>query len=168
MSEHLQQSIRQERRNQAALESLFENQKAELSILRRMQEESQALKALMAFAESFALWRQSQQDTPEFRVLWAKLTELLNRFGLEILIETGIPFDPSFHEACSVRCDPGVPEGYVLEVIRPGFSSDGEVLRYATVIVNRQSVLPEREQEESFETRYGTETDTENEGWLAE
>jgi molecular chaperone GrpE (heat shock protein) len=143
MDEHLQQSIRQDRRNQAALESVFENQKAELLILRRMRDDSQALKVLMAFAESFTLWRQSQMDTSEFRVLMTKFAALLEQFGLEVISEVGVPFDPSFHEACAARFCPGEPDGYVLEVVRPGFSLDGEVLRCASVVVNRSVALTE-------------------------
>ena len=157
VNERLQQSIRQERRNQAALESVFENQKAELSMLRRMRDESQALKALMAFAESFELWRQSQPDSPEFQVLWAKLAALLDQFGLEIMAETGVPFDPSRHEACAVSFDPYEPEGYVLELVRPGFSSGGEILRCASVVVNRSAVITEDE------TENWTEDETEHE-----
>ncbi|MDR3354929.1 MAG: nucleotide exchange factor GrpE [Synergistaceae bacterium] len=141
VDERIQQSVRQERRNQAALESVFENQKSALLILRRMRDESKSLKPLMAFTESFVLWHRSQPDSPEFQVLWAKLAAILDQFGLEILAETGVPFNPSIHEACAVRCDPCEPEGYVLELVRPGFSSGGEVLRYASVVVNRPAVV---------------------------
>jgi molecular chaperone GrpE (heat shock protein) len=150
IDEHLQQSARQERRNQAALESVFENQKAGLSMLRRLNDDSQAFKALMAFAESFALWRTSQPDTPESRVLGAKFAALLEQFGLEVISETGVPFDPSAHEACAARFDPDEPDGYVLEVIRPGFSSNGEVMRCAAVVVNRSVVLTEDDVEGSW------------------
>ena len=141
LDERVQQSIRQERKNQAALGSVFENQQAELSILRAMRDESIALKSLMAFAENFALWSQSQPDSPEVRVLWAKLSALLEQFGLKILAEAGVPFDPSFHEACAVRFSPDVPEEHVLEVIRPGFLSAGEVLRCASVVINRPAAM---------------------------
>ncbi|MDR1133675.1 MAG: nucleotide exchange factor GrpE [Synergistaceae bacterium] len=151
VDERLQQSIRQERRNQAALESVFENQKAELTMLRSIRNESKALKALMTFAESFVLWYQSQPDSPEFQVLRAKLAALLDLFGLEILAEAGVHFDPSFHEACAARFDPDKPEGCVLEVVRPGFVSGGEILRYASVVVNRPSVVTENRMESETE-----------------
>jgi molecular chaperone GrpE len=154
LNERLQQSIRQERRNQAALESVFENQKRELLMLRGMRDESKASKALMAFAEAFALCRQSRQDSPEFQVLWAKLTALLDQFGLEILADSGVPFDPSLHEACAVRFDPDEPEGHVLELVRPGFSSGGDVLRYASVVVNRPNVTAGDETEDGTEDEF--------------
>jgi molecular chaperone GrpE (heat shock protein) len=141
LDERLQQSIRQERRNQAAIESVFENQKTELSMLRGIRDESKALKALMAFTEGFVLWRQSRPDSSEFQVLSAKLSALLDIFGLEVLAEAGVPFDPSLHEACAVRFDPDVPEGCVLEIVRPGFASGREILRYASVVVNRSPVM---------------------------
>jgi molecular chaperone GrpE len=155
VDERLQQSVRQERRNQAAMESIFENQKTELAMLRGMRGESNALKALMVFAESFVLWCQSQPDSPEFQVLWAKLASLLDLFGLEILAEAGVPFDPSKHEACAVRYDPYEPEGCVLETIRPGFVSGGEILRYASVVVNRLPVTTENETEDAADTFEG-------------
>ena len=108
-----------------------------------MRNESQALKTTMAFAESFTLWRRSQLDTPEFRVLLAKFAALLDQFGLAVISETGGPFDPSFHEACAVRFNTWEPDGNVLEVVRPGFSQDGEVLRCASVVVNRSVALTE-------------------------
>jgi molecular chaperone GrpE (heat shock protein) len=145
MDELLQQSIRQERRNRAALESVFENQKTGLSMLRGIRDESKAIDSLIAFAEGFALLCQSQPESPECQVLWAKLVALLDLFGLEILAETGVPFDPSLHEAGAVRFDPYEPEGYVLELIRPGFLSGGDVLRYASVVVNRPAIVAEHE-----------------------
>jgi molecular chaperone GrpE (heat shock protein) len=168
LDDRLQQSIRQERRNQAALESVFENQNAGLSVLRGIRNESKALKELMAFVESFVLWRQSQPDSPEFHVLWAKLAALLDLFGLEVMAVNGVPFDPSLHEACAVRFDPNMPEGYVLETVRPGFTSGGEVLRCASVVINRfpvvTNVLPETEtQDADVEDREFQEEAAENE-----
>jgi molecular chaperone GrpE len=148
LDERFQQVVRQERRNQAAFESLFENQRTELSILRGIRNESKALKALMAFAESFALWRQSQPDSPEFQVLRAKLADILDLYGLDILADVGVPFDPSIHEACAVRFDPYEPEGSVLEIVRPGFASGGEILRCASVVINRFPVVAENETED--------------------
>jgi molecular chaperone GrpE (heat shock protein) len=159
LDERLQQSVRQGRRNQAALESVFENQRAELSILRGIRDESKALKELMAFAESFVLWRQSQPDSPEFHVLWAKLAALLDLFGLEVVAESGVPFDASRHEACAVRFDPNAPEGCVLETVRPGFASGGEILRSASVVVNRFPVATSDRTEN--ETGYAPDEDGE-------
>jgi hypothetical protein len=122
-------------------------------MLRGIRNESDALKALMAFAESFVLWRHSQPDSPEFHVLWTKLAVLLDLFGLEVMAVDGVPFDPSLHEACAVRFDPNVPEGYVLETVRPGFTSGGEILRCASVVINRFPVvtddLPEIETQDA-------------------
>jgi hypothetical protein len=110
-------------------------------MLRGIRNESKALKELMAFTESFVLWRQSQPDSPEFHVLWTKLAALLELSGLEVMAVRGVPFDPSLHEACAVRFDPNVPDGYVLETVRPGFTSGGEILRSASVVINRFPVV---------------------------
>jgi molecular chaperone GrpE (heat shock protein) len=104
-----------------------------------MEAESAKAEALMVFAESFALWRSASGDSPEIRILSGKLDSLLGQFGLGLIDGTGDQFDPAKHEACAADYDPQRPENSVLEVIRPGFVRDGEILRCATVVVNRES-----------------------------
>jgi molecular chaperone GrpE len=131
------QTNRQERRSQAALESLYAGQNEILAALRRMETESPRAEALIGFAESFAIWRSSAPNTPELRVLSGKFVVLLEQFGLELQGSVGELFDPAVHEACAVRFDPSAPESSILEIIRPGFTRDGKVFRYAVVVVNR-------------------------------
>ncbi|MDR3333089.1 MAG: nucleotide exchange factor GrpE [Synergistaceae bacterium] len=137
LGEKSSQTNRQERRNQAAIESLYAGQNEILAILRRMATESPKAEALIGFAENFAIWRSSAPDTPEIRVLWGKLVALLEQFGLEFLGSAGEPFDPAIHEACAVRFDPEAPLNSILEIIRPGFTLNGEAFRYAIVVINR-------------------------------
>lgn len=143
----LQQTQRQERRRQMALESLLESQAQALQALERL-ELSPPLEALMALSENLALTHLAQPQTSESAIQRNKLEELLACFGLTLLAEVFVAFDPAQHEACQARCDPHRPEDVVLEVVRPGFLLRGKVLRFATVVVNR---CADKEQGESGE-----------------
>lgn len=141
LGERLGQAERRERRSLAALESLVDGQETVLGLLRQLQASALPMEALLAFAESFALWRNAAPPEPGLAIVADKFAALLAEFGLELIAEPGEAFDPGRHEACDVRFDPGRPENSVLEVVRPGFLSAEGVLRYATVVVNR----PDRE-----------------------
>jgi molecular chaperone GrpE len=55
--------------------------------------------------------------------------------GVERIRAQGQLFDPRLHEAAAAVPSPGTPEGTILEVIRPGFTRQGRLLRPATVVV---------------------------------
>ncbi|MDR1621256.1 MAG: nucleotide exchange factor GrpE [Synergistaceae bacterium] len=147
MEEGEQQAQRQERRRQAALESVLENQN---QILEKLQP-SPPLEALAALAENLALACLARPADREFSILRGKLADLLTCFGLSLILDEGSLFDPERHEACAALCDRAYPEGSVLEVVRPGFLLEGKVLRYATVVVNRYDAKPRYEEPEDEE-----------------
>ena len=128
-----------ERRRQAALENLLEDQRSGLEILGRLAGPSPAV---LDFAAALALERLARESSNQ-TILDRKFQGLLDHFELELVAEAGVAFDLARHEACDVRFDPGQPESVALEVIEPGFIQRGEVLRYASVVVNR----PPREAE---------------------
>ena len=53
--------------------------------------------------------------------------------------ETGKPFDPAHHEAVSTITDENLVPGTVAHVVRPGYGSDDEILRPASVVVATRS-----------------------------
>ncbi len=59
----------------------------------------------------------------------------LGTLGFPRREDTGVPFDPVWHEAVSVVPDTGEPDGTVLQVIRPGYGESDRQLRPATVVV---------------------------------
>ena len=132
VEEQMQQSLRHERRRQIALESVLETLRA----LER-KEASPTREALMSLAENLALTRLAARDNPEIDILYSKLTNLMRCFDLALISDIGVPFDPEIHEACGARCEPAFEDGSILEIVRPGFLLRDEVLRCATVIVNR-------------------------------
>ncbi len=66
-----------------------------------------------------------------------ELRSALERAGLETYDPTGERFDPTQHEALSVRSgEPGVEPGVVVETLEKGYRLDGQVLRAARVVVS--------------------------------
>ncbi|MEV0461193.1 nucleotide exchange factor GrpE, partial [Catellatospora methionotrophica] len=59
----------------------------------------------------------------------------LSTLGFPRREDTGVPFDPVWHEAVSVVPNTGEPDGTVLQVIRPGYGEVDRQLRPATVVV---------------------------------
>ena len=149
IEDRLQQMQRAERRRDAALEGLLEDQSSVLKTLTGIKEESSRIDAILTFAESMTLWLLQAEETGdasgtnEIKILASKLRALLAEFGLASIAETGVPFDTTLHEACASRSDPGRPERDVLEIVRPGFLCEGRVLRCATVVVNRRETIDE-------------------------
>jgi molecular chaperone GrpE len=68
------------------------------------------------------------------RLVHSELIAVLERNGVEQFDPAGDKFDPSEHEALSVRED-GEP-GLVLDVVEKGYRSNGTVLRPARVVVS--------------------------------
>ncbi|MDR2137431.1 MAG: nucleotide exchange factor GrpE [Synergistaceae bacterium] len=144
LEEQIQQTQRQERRRQMAIESLLENQGKIMETQKRL-ETPPPLEAITALADNLALVCLSKSEDPVYSILYGKLTELLACYGLSLVADVGNDFDPDRHEACAARRNSTRPENTVLEVVRPGFLSKGKVLRYATVVVNRYDAEPEVE-----------------------
>jgi molecular chaperone GrpE len=68
------------------------------------------------------------------RLVHSELIAVLERNGVEQFDPVGDKFDPSEHEALSVKND-GEP-GLVLEVVERGYRSNGTILRPARVVVS--------------------------------
>lgn len=69
----------------------------------------------------------------EIRPLQAQLVQTLEKQGLEVVGEAGVPFDPNIHEA--VMHEDGDGEAVVAEVLRTGYLWNGRVARAAMVKV---------------------------------
>lgn len=68
----------------------------------------------------------------------SKLEALLGREGLEALPLAPLdPFDPTQHEAVFAEDVEGIEQDIVLEILRKGYTIDGELVRAAMVKVGR-------------------------------
>jgi molecular chaperone GrpE len=72
------------------------------------------------------------------RAVRDQIASTLARQGVERVGEAGEAFDPERHEAVAVRPAADVPDGTVVEVIRPGYTRGGRVLRPALVAVAKR------------------------------
>ena len=68
--------------------------------------------------------------------MYAKLVDALKAEGLERIQAEGTPFDPELHEALMQTGD-GEGDPIVADVLRPGYTLKGRVLRPAGVRVER-------------------------------
>lgn len=60
----------------------------------------------------------------------------LQTHGLKEINPGGQPFDANQHESISAQPSATVPEGSVLEVVRPGYALNGRLLRPASVVLS--------------------------------
>lgn len=70
------------------------------------------------------------------RLVERELLEVLRRHGVEKVDAAGKPFDPQMHEAIS-EVESASAERLVVQVLSPGFTLHGRLVRAARVIVSR-------------------------------
>lgn len=71
-----------------------------------------------------------------------QLKSALSSHGLKEINPVGGVFDANLHESISAQPSPDVAEGTVLNVVRPGFSLNGRLLRPASVVVSSGPAAP--------------------------
>ena len=99
---------------------------------------------LLEVLDDFDLALMHAQDRPDFdrflhgvELVYAKLVDTLRAEGLEQMDAQGKPFDPENHEALLQTGD-GEGDPVVADVLRPGYTLKGQVLRPAGVRVERK------------------------------
>jgi molecular chaperone GrpE len=100
---------------------------------------------LLEVLDEFELALMAAERTPDFErfvrgveMVYAKLTDVLRSEGLERIDAEGKPFDPSRHEALLQAEGEQDGDPYVADVLRPGYTLKGRVLRPAGVKVTRR------------------------------
>jgi molecular chaperone GrpE len=116
-------------RKRAAREAAQAGERAKSGLIRELLPIVDNLERALASAED------GEQHLAEgVRLVHSELIAVLERNGIEQFDPSGDRFDPSEHEALSVRND-GEP-GVVLEVVERGYRANGTVLRPARVVVS--------------------------------
>jgi molecular chaperone GrpE len=116
-------------RKRAAREAAAAGERAKSGLVRELLPIVDNLERALASAED------GEQHLAEgVRLVHSELIAVLERNGIEQFDPSGDKFDPSEHEALSVRND-GEP-GLVLEVVERGYRANGTVLRPARVVVS--------------------------------
>lgn len=65
------------------------------------------------------------------------LINAVNKFGIAVVNDVNVPFDPSVHEAMSMIDSNDVKPNHVINVIQKGYTLNGRLLRPAMVIVSK-------------------------------
>ncbi len=98
---------------------------------------------LLPAMDNLRLGLQSADNHPEakevaygFRMVADQLKKTLESYGLTEEEPTGKTFDPNLHDCVAHQADEEVPEGEVIQTIRPGFRLKKRLLRAASVIVS--------------------------------
>jgi molecular chaperone GrpE len=116
-------------RKRAAREAAAAGERAKSGLVRELLPIVDNLERALASAEEG-----EQHLAQGVRLVHAELIAVLERNGVEQFNPAGDKFDPSEHEALSVRED-GEP-GLVLDVVEKGYRANGTVLRPARVVVS--------------------------------
>jgi molecular chaperone GrpE len=102
------------------------------------------LRRLLEVLDDFDLALMHAEDRPDFdrflhgvELVYAKLIDTLRAEGLERMEAQGEPFDPELHEAL-MQSGEGDGDPMVADVLRPGYTLKGRVLRPAGVRVERK------------------------------
>ena len=116
-------------RKRAAREAAAAGERARGGLVRELLPVVDNLERALASAE------EGEQHLAEgVRLVHSELIAVLERNGIEQFDPAGDKFDPSEHEALSVRTEGDA--GVVLEVVEKGYRSNGTVLRPARVVVS--------------------------------
>jgi molecular chaperone GrpE len=116
-------------RKRAAREAAAAGERAKSGLVRELLPIVDNLERALKSAE------EGEQHLAEgVRLVHSELIAVLERNGVEQFDPAGDKFDPSEHEALSVRED-GEP-GLVLDVVEKGYRANGTVLRPARVVVS--------------------------------
>jgi len=102
------------------------------------------VRRLLEVLDDFELALMSAEDQPDFdrflkgvELVYAKLIDALKAEGLERMQAEGARFDPELHEAL-LQTGEGEGDPFVADVLRPGYTLRGRVLRHAGVRVERE------------------------------
>jgi molecular chaperone GrpE len=101
------------------------------------------IRRLLEVIDDFELALMAAEQQPDFErfrkgveLVFAKFADTLKSEGLERIEAEGRPFDPELHEAL-MQTGEGEGEPVVADVLRPGYTLKGRVLRPAGVRVER-------------------------------
>jgi molecular chaperone GrpE len=81
-----------------------------------------------------------QNLTSGVEMVLTQLKSALGSHGLKEINPAGQAFDANLHEAISAQPSKDIVEGNVINVVRPGFSLNGRLLRPASVVVSSGAV----------------------------
>lgn len=85
---------------------------------------------------SFKSETKSEKIFEDFNLIYEMLLKSLKEIGLESIEETGIPFDPFFHEPLQQIPTNELPDQTVMQILKKGYTLNKKVIRPALVSVS--------------------------------
>jgi molecular chaperone GrpE (heat shock protein) len=122
-------------RREARLEVIGELLEVRDRFVRGLAEAQRRLAAVRGLLTRFAQRPVLQALIEGNTLTCERLDDLLRRLDVHEIPCLGKPFDPTHMQAAEVVHSTTAPPGIVLEVFRPGYTSNGRVLRFAEVKV---------------------------------
>ena len=103
------------------------------------------VKELMPIIDNFELAINKNKNITEevsaylegFKIIEKNLKDVMSKFGVQIINEANVEFDPEFHNAVMVESISDVYDNYVTEVMQNGYRLKNRVIRPAMVKVNQ-------------------------------
>ncbi len=97
------------------------------------------IRELLPVLDNFDRALEHAEEGDEFHkgvsLIYKQLFEVLQRHGLKPIAESGVRFDPNFHEAVVREEDPSVPSHTVVAILQKGYFLRDRLLRPAMVKV---------------------------------
>lgn len=72
-----------------------------------------------------------------FKMMYASLTDILKKFGIEEINRVGEEFNPKEEQALMTDCNPEIKDDIVVEVLLKGYKLKDRVIRPASVKINK-------------------------------
>ncbi|VFP79969.1 nucleotide exchange factor GrpE [Candidatus Erwinia haradaeae] len=73
--------------------------------------------------------------------------DTVNKFGVEVISKTHVPFNPTVHQAMAVLESDDIEPNHVLQVMQRGYTLNGRLLRPAMVSVSKIKTMPPEKKE---------------------
>jgi molecular chaperone GrpE len=118
-------------RKRAAREAATAGERARSGLVRELLPVVDNLERALASADP-----DEQHLAEGVRLVHSELIAVLERNGVEQFDPRGDRFDPTEHEALSMRPEDGAESGLVLDVVEKGYRANGNILRPARVVVS--------------------------------
>lgn len=136
IEKELRQTKEQLMRAEAELDNVQRRAKKQVADARKFANEK-ILNDLLEVLDSLekALENEQEQELEGVRLTLKKLTEILEKHGVETINPEGERFDPNVHEAMTTQPSEEVEPNTVVQVLQKGYSLNGRLVRPARVIV---------------------------------
>ena len=94
-----------------------------------------------------------------FRLIEKNLKDVMDKYGVKIINEANVEFDPEFHNAVMVEEVSDIYDNYVTEVMQNGYKLKERVIRPAMVKVNRNPEMVYTEEDTLDNEKKGEENE---------